>query len=75
MLQAFGYGYAALRRVLRAERARRLILAGSSPATAAQLAGYADQPHLTREFRRMIGASPAQLAAGGSPLEGAGSGA
>lgn len=76
---AFGYGYAALRRVLRAERARAAILAGVVPAAAAQLAGYADQPHLTREFQRVVGATPAQVAAGAasvaSSLELSGSGA
>jgi AraC-like DNA-binding protein len=63
MLQTFGYGYASLRRVLRAERARDLILRGAPLATAASLAGYADQSHMAREFGRVIGAAPAQLAA------------
>lgn len=63
MLQSFGYGYASLRRVLRAERARDLILRGAPLAVAASLAEYADQSHMTREFGRVIGAAPAQLAA------------
>ncbi|WP_449282261.1 helix-turn-helix domain-containing protein [Leucobacter sp.] len=63
MLLSFGFGYAALRRVLRAEDAGRLIRAGAAPAEAAGLAGYADQSHLTREFQRVSGLTPAQLAA------------
>lgn len=62
MLQTFGYGYAALRRILRAERARELVRAGATPAAAAQLSGYADQSHMTREFQRVLGVTPAQLA-------------
>lgn len=63
MLHTFGYGYAALRRVLRSERARDLIGRGVTLAEAAELAGYADQSHLAREFARVIGVTPSQLAA------------
>lgn len=63
MLARFGYGHAALRRVLRAERARAALRSGSRPAEAAQLAGYSDQAHLTREFARLVGTSPGRLAA------------
>ncbi|WP_053384043.1 helix-turn-helix transcriptional regulator [Leucobacter celer] len=62
VLRSFGYGYAALRRVLRAARAGELIRTETMLAEVAQLAGYADQPHMTREFKRVIGATPAQLA-------------
>lgn len=63
MRQHFGYGYAALRRVLRAERARALIVRGAPLAVAAQGAGYSDQAHLTREFRELVGATPGGFAA------------
>jgi AraC-like DNA-binding protein len=63
MLGTFGYGYATLVRVERARRAQRLLRSGSPIATAAAETGFADQPHLSREFRRLVGQSPAQFAA------------
>jgi AraC-like DNA-binding protein len=45
--------------LLRVERARQLIGRGSGIAPAAQLAGFADQSHLTRVFKRTLGISPA----------------
>lgn len=62
MLSTFGYGYATLVRIERAGRARRFLSAGAAVAETATAAGFADQPHLTREFRRLVGASPAQFA-------------
>ena len=59
---AFGYGPAVLRRVLRFRRAVDLLHAGVPAAQAAARAGYADQPHLSREVRALAGRSPAQLA-------------
>ena len=53
---AFGYGPAVLRRVLRFRRAAALLRAGVSPAEVAAAAGYADQPHLSRETRALAGA-------------------
>jgi AraC-like DNA-binding protein len=61
---AFGYGPAVLRRVLRFRRATALLRSGVSPAEVAAAAGYADQPHLSRETRALAGASPRQLASG-----------
>lgn len=43
---------------LRAERARSLIQAGASLATAAAQSGFADQSHMTRTFRRYYGYTP-----------------
>jgi AraC-like DNA-binding protein len=63
-LSAFGYGPAVLRRVLRFRRATALLHAGMAPADVAAMAGYADQPHLSREVRALAGASPCQLASG-----------
>ncbi|MGE3288787.1 MAG: helix-turn-helix domain-containing protein [Pseudonocardia sp.] len=61
-LAAFGYGPAVLRRVLRFRRAGALLVAGVAPAEVAARAGYADQPHLSREVRSLAGVSPAALA-------------
>ncbi len=63
-LHAFGYGPSVLRRVLRFRHATDLLHAGVAPADAAAAAGYADQPHLSREVRALAGVSPRQLASG-----------
>lgn len=60
MLSAFGYGYATLLRIRRAERARALIAAGTDLAQAAANAGYADQAHMCRDFTPLVGVSPRQ---------------
>lgn len=46
----------------RVDLARRMLLAGMRPADVATAAGFYDQPHLTRHFRRMLGTSPARYA-------------
>lgn len=48
---------------LRIARARALLRAGESPAAVAGACGFADQPHLTRSFRRAVGVTPARFAA------------
>lgn len=63
---AFGYGPATLRRILRLQRflslARREPHGGAADlASLAVAAGYADQPHLSRDCRTIAGASPAEL--------------
>lgn len=52
-----------LRRVLRLRRAVDLLRAGVAPAEVAARAGYADQPHLSREVRALAGRSPGQFGA------------
>lgn len=47
----------------RVRLARRLLLAGRRPAEAAIEAGFADQSHLTRAFRRQLGVTPARYVA------------
>jgi transcriptional regulator GlxA family with amidase domain len=42
----------------RVARARGLLEQGHSPAEAAVLTGFADQAHLTRWFRRVVGVTP-----------------
>jgi AraC-like DNA-binding protein len=44
---------------LRVRLARRLLDAGMAPAAVAAAAGFADQAHLTRHFKRMVGVPPA----------------
>ncbi|MGY4926779.1 helix-turn-helix domain-containing protein [Streptomyces sp. 900105755] len=52
---AFGYGPKTLARVLRMQRALALARAGVPLAETAARAGYADQPHLSREVRELAG--------------------
>lgn len=63
-LDSFGYGPAMLRRILRFRRATALLHAGTALAEVAAAAGYADQPHLSREVRRFAGVTPGQLRSG-----------
>lgn len=61
---AFGYGPSTLRRILRLQRFLRLARHPGAPRDLAGLAfaaGYADQPHLSRECRSIAGASPRTL--------------
>jgi AraC-like DNA-binding protein len=47
---------------LRVEHARTLLAAGMAPAAVAAACGFADQPHLTRVFKRAVGVSPGRYA-------------
>lgn len=47
----------------RVDIARRLLVDGIRPASAAVEAGFHDQAHLTRHFRRILGSTPAAFAA------------
>lgn len=47
---------------VRVERARRLLAGGATPAEVAAVCGFADQPHLTRVFKRAVGVTPARYA-------------
>ncbi|WP_084530077.1 helix-turn-helix transcriptional regulator [Nocardia crassostreae] len=46
---------------LRANRARRLLLAGQTPAVVAAATGFADQAHLTRICKRYFGVTPGAI--------------
>lgn len=62
---AAGYGPKTLQRILRFQRFVRVVDASARPldlAAAAAMAGYADQPHLTRESVALSGLTPAALA-------------
>ncbi|HYB28967.1 MAG TPA: AraC family transcriptional regulator [Solirubrobacteraceae bacterium] len=47
---------------LRIAEARRLLSAGIAPAEVAAQCGFADQPHLSRVFKRAVGVSPGRYA-------------
>ncbi|NEB79560.1 helix-turn-helix domain-containing protein [Streptomyces sp. SID14478] len=49
-------------RVLRLQRARRLLCAGSTQAETAAACGYYDQAHLSGEFKAMTGCTPREFA-------------
>lgn len=49
----------------RVEAARRLLLDGHAPAEVAVSAGFHDQAHLTRHFRRHVGTTPGRYRRGG----------
>jgi AraC-like DNA-binding protein len=48
--------------MIRVQHARALLAGGSSIAEAATAVGYADQSHLTRRFKRLLGITPGQFA-------------
>jgi AraC-like DNA-binding protein len=60
-VNALGYGPKTLDRILRFQRALDLGWAGMPLARISADAGYADQAHFTREFRRLAGATPSDL--------------
>jgi AraC-like DNA-binding protein len=49
-------------RQIKLSKARRLICEGAQLAEAAAQAGFADQAHLTREFKRVFGTTPGKIA-------------
>lgn len=63
-LAAFGYGPKTLARILRLQRALALARSGVPLAATAIRAGYADQPHLTRDVREFAGRTPGELLGG-----------
>ena len=67
LVRAFGraYGIAPHRYVIgrRVDLARRMLLDGVPPAETAVAAGFHDQAHLTRHFRRVLGTTPGAFAA------------
>lgn len=68
--QAYGLAPSDYQRQLRVRAARRLLSRGVPPAVAAAQAGFADQAHLTRWFRRYYGITPgAYRGAGPGPQQ------
>jgi len=64
--QAYGIPPSDYQRQLRVRAARRLLSQGVSPALVAAQAGFADQAHLTRWFRRYYGVTPGAYRAAAS---------
>jgi hypothetical protein len=60
-LRATGLTHGALCQIERARQAAALLAKGVSILDTVELAGYADQPHLTRSLKRLLGQTPAQL--------------
>ena len=67
-----GMGPKAVARVLRFERAMRLLREGRGLADVAYDCGYADQPHFNREFRALAGSTPGEVTFVQDPVELAG---
>jgi AraC-like DNA-binding protein len=60
-LQATGLTQGSIRQINRAKHALALLKSGVSILDTVDLAGYTDQPHLTRSLKRLLGQTPAQL--------------
>ncbi|MFI8532872.1 helix-turn-helix domain-containing protein [Streptomyces aquilus] len=59
--EQIGLGPKAAARVLRLQRARRLLAAGRGQAETAALCGFYDQAHLSGEFKAMTGCTPREF--------------
>ncbi|WP_327315178.1 helix-turn-helix domain-containing protein [Streptomyces sp. NBC_01235] len=59
--EQIGLGPKAAARVLRLQRARRLLAQGKSAAETAALCGFYDQAHLSGEFKAMTGCTPREF--------------
>jgi AraC-like DNA-binding protein len=68
---AYGLAPSDYQRQLRVHAARELLSGGASPASAAAEAGFADQAHLTRWFRRYYGITPGTYRSALRPQAGA----
>ena len=60
-LRATGLTQGAIQQISRAKQAVTALREGLAILDVADLAGYADQPHLTRSLRRYFGHTPAQI--------------
>jgi AraC-like DNA-binding protein len=63
-LSATGITLSAFRQIQRARRAANLLRQGVSIGDTVHEAGYFDQAHLTRSLKRLVGQTPANIAAG-----------
>ena len=62
VMRATGLTRGLIRQIQRAERAVDLLGRGVPARDVVRLAGYADQPHLTRSLKRFVGQTPSQIA-------------
>jgi AraC-like DNA-binding protein len=60
-LRATGLSHGAIWQIERSRRAAALLEQGVSILDTVELAGYADQPHMTRSLKRFLGQTPAQF--------------
>jgi hypothetical protein len=61
--RATGLTRGMIRQIQRAQQAVELLTRGLPALDVVRLAGYADQPHLTRSLKRLVGQTPSQIAA------------
>ena len=61
-LDATGLSHRRIRQIERARHAAVLLKAGQPIGAVVHATGYADQPHLTRALRRLIGQTPREIA-------------
>jgi hypothetical protein len=66
-LRALGVTSKGLEQIRRACRAVELLQQGRAPADVAIEVGYADQPHMSRSLKRLMGRTPREIARGASP--------
>jgi AraC-like DNA-binding protein len=66
-LRATGLTHNTIYQIERAERAATLLFEGVPILDTVEQAGYADQPHMTRALKRLIGLTPAQIIRTGLP--------
>ena len=68
-LHATGLTHGAINQIERAHHAVALLRGRVSILDTVERAGYADQPHLTRSLKRLIGQTPGQLSAQADPVQ------
>jgi Helix-turn-helix domain len=61
-LRATGLSYSQVRQIERARAAAEMLQRGTPILDVVELAGYFDQPHLTRSLGRFVGQTPGQIA-------------
>lgn len=66
--RATGLTHATYRKIRRARFATSLLLEGVPILDVVDLAGYYDQPHLTRTLKMLIGQTPAEMVQGKEQL-------
>ena len=64
VLRATGLTRGMIDQIQRAERAVDLLDRGVTGGEVVHLAGYADQPHMTRSLERLVGRTPSQIPVG-----------
>jgi hypothetical protein len=64
VVRATGLTRGMIRQIRRAEQAVELLGRGVPALDVVRLAGFADQPHLTRSLKRFIGRTPSQIGVG-----------